>query len=348
MAYSRLAWRLRGSTALRRLRALPLARWAERTKAGQSLRHIYARQLEAPPIARAPLAVEVQRYSVFQGTLRLRVQLGLPAHTVRAVTLCLPGGETIPVPLGGAALAEIDATLPCNQDPAAVASATLLIGLHGAPDVRIGDLGAALNDPAHAVATRFQSMLAQAPPGRLLEVGARARSGIVRRDLVPPGWEYSGFDIAAGPNVDVLGDAHQLSRHYPAQHFDAVSAYSVLEHLLMPWKFVIELNRVLKPGALGLFTTHQCWPLHDQPWDFWRFSDQAWAALLNPATGFEIIEARMGEPAFIVANKCHAQTAFAEVPAGALASFVLFRKTGETGLDWNVDLGAITKTSYPK
>ena len=208
--------------------------------------------------------------------------------------------------------------------------------------------GRPIGDPAHALSARFQALLAGQPRGRLLEVGSRARSGNVRRGLAPPGWGYSGFDIMAGPNVDVVGDAHALSRHYPAGCFDAVMAYSVLEHLLMPWKFVIELNRVLKPGAVGLFTTHQCWPLHDEPWDFWRFSDRAWTALLNPATGFEIIEARMGEPAFIVAARCHPATAFAETPAGALASFVLFRKVGGTTLEWPVELGAITRTSYPQ
>ena len=51
--------------------------------------------------------------------------------------------------------------------------------------------------------------------------------------------------------MDVVGDAHTLSRHYPDAAFDAVMAFSVLEHLLMPWKLVIELNRVLKPGGIG-------------------------------------------------------------------------------------------------
>ena len=151
----------------------------------------------------------------------------------------------------------------------------------------------------------------------------------------------------AGPNVDVVGDAHELSSVFPGQRFDAVFATSVLEHLLMPWKFAVELNRVMNPGALGLFTTHQCWPIHDQPWDFWRFSDQAWNGLLNAATGFEIIEARMGEPAFVVAQRCHPVTDFAPVPAGFLASNVLFRKVAETTLSWPVRVSDIVATSYP-
>ena len=151
----------------------------------------------------------------------------------------------------------------------------------------------------------------------------------------------------AGPNVDVVGDAHALSGLYPAEHFEAVMAFSVLEHLLMPWKFVLELNRVLKRDAIGLFTTHQSWPLHDAPWDYWRFSDKAWAGLLNRATGFEIIDAQLGEPAHLVAQRCSPTTAFAARPSAYLASFVLFRKVGGTELEWPVDLQEVTDTRYP-
>jgi len=211
----------------------------------------------------------------------------------------------------------------------------------------IHDLGASINQPAAELSGRFWNAVRNRPAGQLLEVGSRARSGVVRRDEVPPGWGYVGLDVMAGPNVDVVGDAHELSAIFPVQRFDAVYAASVLEHLLMPWKFAAELNRVLNVGAVGLFTTHQCWPMHDEPWDFWRFSDQAWNGLLNKATGFEIIDAQMGEPAFIVAQRCHAVTDFAPVPAGFLASNVLFRKVAETALDWPVRVADIIATVYP-
>jgi len=152
----------------------------------------------------------------------------------------------------------------------------------------------------------------------------------------------------AGPNVDQIGDAHELSIIFPLKRFDAVMSLSVLEHLLMPWKFVIELNRVLNIGAIGLFTTHQCWPVHDAPWDFWRFSDRSWTSLLNRFTGFEIIETAMGEPAFVVAQRCHTVTNFGFHQGGFLASNVLFRKVSETTLTWPVGLTDILSSSYPK
>ena len=287
--------------------------------------------------------LRIERFSVFGGVLH--VAGWLPA-AAQALELILPGGEVLALRLGPDRIG-FDQALPVPAGPAEIAHARLRATLDDATVAEFEGLGSAVTDPAHDLSRHFQAAMAARPPGRLLEIGSRARSGVTRRDWAQPGWDYSGFDIKSGPNVDVVGDAHALSRHYPAAQFDAVMAFSVLEHLLMPWKFVIELNRVLKPGAVGLFTTHQCWPLHDQPWDFWRFSDTAWAGLLNAATGFEVIAARMGEPAYLVAQRCSPATAFAEHPAGALASFVFFRKIGETRLEWPVELSAITATAYP-
>jgi SAM-dependent methyltransferase len=182
--------------------------------------------------------------------------------------------------------------------------------------------------------------------GRMLEVGSRARSGILRRDVAPAGWEFTGVDILPGEGVDVVGDAHRLSTMFAPRSFDAVASFYVLEHLAMPWKFVVELNRVLKVGAVGLFVTHQCWPVHEAPWDFFRFSSYAWPALLNRRTGYRILEAAMGEPAIVAAHLLHPLTDFDEQPA-YLSSAVLFEKESETSLDWPVDLEEVVRSTYP-
>jgi len=185
--------------------------------------------------------------------------------------------------------------------------------------------------------------------GRFLEIGSRARSGISRRELLTPvGWEYVGFDVLEGENVDVVGDAHELSSYFPPDHFDAIGAFAVLEHILMPWKLAVELNKVMKIGAVGFFVTHQSYPIHDEPWDFWRYSDRAWQSILNVATGFEIIEAKMSEPAFLVAKHGHAAVDTCEQYVGYLSSVVVFRKVRHTALRWDVKLGDITSSQYPK
>jgi hypothetical protein len=222
-----------------------------------------------------------------------------------------------------------------------------LVALYDDGDVSVvGRLGSVtgLDD----VVARFLREMGQRQSGHLLEVGSRARSGITRRDWAPRGWKYTGLDIMAGPNADIIGDAHELSSVFPIERFDAVMALSVLEHLMMPWKFATELNKVMKPGGIGLFLTHQTWPMHDEPWDFWRFSSHTWTGILNKMTGFRIIDAQMSEPCYMVAEKIHTITNFTEAHLGFLSSVVLFEKIGETRLSWPATLTDLTDTSYPQ
>ena len=234
-----------------------------------------------------------------------------------------------------------------NPPECDIRRAFLVVVLQSGKVVRIGNLSVPVGQAAAEMQGAFRRSLATRSTGTLLEIGSRSRSGVTRRDMTPAGWTYVGLDVMAGPNVDIVGDAHELSSIFAANSFDAVMSFSVLEHLLMPWRFVVELNRILKVGAIGLFTTHQTWPVHDAPWDFWRFSDKAWAGLLNPATGYKIHSANMGEPAFVVAQRCHAITNFGTEQHGYLSSNVIFEKTAETKLDWPVSLQDVLTSAYP-
>jgi hypothetical protein len=72
-----------------------------------------------------------------------------------------------------------------------------------------------------------------------------------------------------------------------------VYSLTVLEHLLMPWRFAAELNRVLEMDGLIFHATHQTWPVHAAPNDFYRFSDEALRFLFGPEAGFEVIDTHM-------------------------------------------------------
>ena len=152
------------------------------------------------------------------------------------------------------------------------------------------------DDPYHAVFADFIARVNERDGPRILELGARGSRADPR--LRGDG-EYVGFDIHPGPNVDVVGDVHELSRLVTGA-FDAVYAISTFEHLAMPWKAILEINAVLAEGGLLFVATHQSWPPHELPWDFWRYSPAAFQALLTPHTGFEILRAESGLPAMIV------------------------------------------------
>jgi hypothetical protein len=302
----------------------------------------------------------VDRFSLFKQAVALSGWVFAAGRTVAALEIRPPGqtplrftpdwraSPDVAAALGpDAATCRYDCLLEPGFDPSGCIGAALwaLTGDGGA--VEIGVLGLSVESKAGALFAEFFRMVGALKAPRVLEIGARARSGITRRALLPHDALYTGCDIMAGPNVDLVCDAHALSAALPGAQFDAVMALSVLEHILMPWKLVLELNAVMQTGAIGLFVTHQTWPEHDVPWDFWRFSDRAWPALLNKATGFEILSAAMGEPAYIVAANAHPVTNFAPVPAGYLASNVIFRKVAATSLSWPVALADCIETAYP-
>jgi SAM-dependent methyltransferase len=181
---------------------------------------------------------------------------------------------------------------------------------------------------------------------RVLDIGGRARSGVDRRQHYP-GADYTVLDILPGDNVDVVGDAHELSRLFPPEHFGAVVSVSVFEHLLVPWKVVLEINKVLKPGGIGLISTHQTLGLHDLPWDFWRYSDHCWPALFNERTGFEIVETITESLQYVIPFLFTPDKQEAERSAGHEGTAVVFRKIGPAQEVWGAGTKDLISTMYP-
>jgi hypothetical protein len=206
----------------------------------------------------------------------------------------------------------------------------------------------AINKEPHSLLLpHFIETLAQRPSGTLVEIGSRARSGHVYKDLLPSGWNYVGVDIVPGPNVDVVADAHSLASHFAPGSVDAVLAISTFEHLLMPWKAVLELNRMLAIGGRVMVASHQTWPLHDEPCDYWRFSADSWHALFNAGTGFHVDEVGMGQKADVVPLVMNGATANMPGQPALLASGVIATKVAETALSWPVDRDMIADAPYP-
>jgi hypothetical protein len=129
-------------------------------------------------------------------------------------------------------------------------------------------------------------------------MGSRARSGNSYRGLFPT-VVYTGVDIAPGLNVDIVADVHALSGSVD-RLYDFAFSISVFEHLIVPWVAVYELAKTLEIGGVAYIQSHPSWPLHDQPWDFFRFPREGWHGLFNPLTGFEIIDTAYGIKAGVV------------------------------------------------
>jgi hypothetical protein len=206
---------------------------------------------------------------------------------------------------------------------------------------------ACIGDPFFVCWDHFVDRLRTLKSGTVLEIGSRARSALTYRALVPANLDYVGMDILPGPNVDVVGDAHELEKMFGRHRFVAAFSRSVFEHLAMPWKIALELNRVLIPGCLVFTGTHQTWPLHEEPWDFWRFSQHSWRTLFNSATGFEVLEAACGEPARIHPVRSNPATHGLPDHPAFLGSASIARKISETAPSWEVSLEEAAHGKYP-
>jgi SAM-dependent methyltransferase len=111
--------------------------------------------------------------------------------------------------------------------------------------------------------------------GTVLDLGAGLRPFA---NLLPG--RTVALDHRARPALDVVGDAHRLP--FADGAFDAVVCTEVFEHLLDPPAAAGEMIRVLKPGGRLVLTTRFCFPLHERPADFWRFTPYTLRRLFAP------------------------------------------------------------------
>ena len=142
-------------------------------------------------------------------------------------------------------------------------------------------------EPEADVNELFWRMVGDNPPKRVLEVGTlqavRGRSTHSRnRFLHLADSDYIRADMVDGPDVDVVCDLHQLPAEW-SNRFDCFIANAVFEHLERPWVAAREVARSLAPGGLFLVVTHQCFPLHGYPQDFFRFSREALRLIFEDA-----------------------------------------------------------------
>ena len=193
----------------------------------------------------------------------------------------------------------------------------------------------------------FDIFLATNKNLKILDIGGRDRSKVDRSKFYGSNHDVSVIDIIDGDNVDIVGDAHSLSSYFPVNTFDVLVSTSVFEHLHSPWKAAVEMNKILKMGGIALVQTHQTLGMHDIPWDFWRFSDQAWKAIFNSKTGYEILKTNMTHESFILPFLFRRDKVDAEKSAGFELSTVLVRKIGESILDWDVNTSEISNQNYP-
>jgi SAM-dependent methyltransferase len=132
--------------------------------------------------------------------------------------------------------------------------------------------------------------------GVLLDVGcgwSPYRSVVLAQGS--PVKRYLGLDLENGRYArrpDLTWDGKSIP--LPDGSVDCAMATEVLEHVPEPALVLREVLRVLAPGGLLLVTVPFLWPLHDPPFDEYRFTPYALRRLLAGAGFTDIIVEAMG------------------------------------------------------
>ena len=86
--------------------------------------------------------------------------------------------------------------------------------------------------------------------------------------------------MRVGPGVDRVLDLYALD--LPDATAGTVLSLDTLEHVEFPHRAIGEVHRILKPGGIAVLSSVMKFPIHDYPYDYWRFTPEAFRSLLKP------------------------------------------------------------------
>jgi len=101
--------------------------------------------------------------------------------------------------------------------------------------------------------------------------------------------DYRGCDVVQSSEhkVDIICEATNILE--PANKYDVVICTQVVEHVFDHAKVFGEAYRLLKPGGYFIMSGPFIWMLHEEPYDFFRFTKYGFRKLFENA-GFTIKE----------------------------------------------------------
>jgi SAM-dependent methyltransferase len=108
--------------------------------------------------------------------------------------------------------------------------------------------------------------------GRLLDVGCGHRPyALIYEPLVDTSF---GTEVTFSPHGITAADAICYAEALPfaSSSFDTILCTEVLEHTQQPFHVIQEFFRLLKPGGYLLLSVPFIYPLHEMPYDYWRFT----------------------------------------------------------------------------
>ncbi len=143
--------------------------------------------------------------------------------------------------------------------------------------------------------------------GRVLDLGAGEQPYRAFADSHAN--EYIALDLAVSRNKrpDVCADSLRLP--FKDCAFDTVICTQVAEHVKDPFLMFSEVSRVLKSGGHLVLTAPQAWPLHEEPYDFFRYTKYG-LMFLAKRSGLEVVDISERHGAFVALGQIFATAVY--------------------------------------
>jgi SAM-dependent methyltransferase len=123
--------------------------------------------------------------------------------------------------------------------------------------------------------------------GRMLDIGCGNKP--YQSVFAPRVSEHVGCDVVQSDEhrVDIFCPATDIP--LPDSSFDTVLCTQVIEHVANHQGVIKEAVRLLKDGGVLILSAPMYWPLHEEPYDFFRFTKHGLTHILEEA-GFVRLE----------------------------------------------------------
>lgn len=122
----------------------------------------------------------------------------------------------------------------------------------------------------------------------IADVGSYDVNGNYRSLFDRSGWEYTGLDVVAGPNVDIVLPPEEDAEWPCVGAYDVVISGQCAEHVRKPWKWIKQVASLARTGGLVWITAPNTYPFHEYPIDCWRIWPDGMRALFDEAGLIEV------------------------------------------------------------